>query len=641
MSNTLDQLKIVIEVDTRKLNESLAKAKQAITNTTNVINKQTTIINQSYKKTQTVISNTSNVMANQTNIIKDSFNKTKKSSKDAADEIKKNTSIMERAFKALKVSIAAIGAYLTLRFVKQVTTAIVKTTAHFEQLRVSLKVLTGDVATAGIAFEQMAKFAATTPFALGEVVDMGKRLLSSNVQLQDLNRTMRLLGDLAAGVGKEKLPQILLAFQQVKSAGRLMGTELKQFRDTTINLSQALADELGKDVSQIERLVSAGLISFSDVEKALTRMTSKGGRFYRATEELSQTLGGLWSTTRGEIEMTMEMIGTSITEMIRLKGVLKTINEALSNYNKNRKLAKIEGQEKEIKRFMAIFAWWDKQRGKGAPQMLPSEKQMQETKKRLQVLVSEYKQSGNDIVAFYRTLTTQEQAMMRQLFENVNFLGQTRTEILEKETEAINKQNEVLNAQILRVKKQKVFFEDLEETITISTNKWADNLTDKLMEGQNAFKALGDVALSVINEIAAAALKTNVVTPLIGGVMEAIGISTGTQADKVAGLEGQKRAGGGSVSTKQAYMVGENGPEMFIPNTQGRIVPNSQVKGQSGGSQNVVINQNFNIATGAEINAIDERIRQAAPIISAQAASGVVENIRRGGPMSKLVGVRA
>jgi hypothetical protein len=200
MSNTLDQLKIVIEVDTRKLNDSLAKAKKAITNTTNVINKQTTIINQSYQKTQTVISKTSNVMANQTNIIKDSFNKTKKATRQSAEVIEKQTKKMRKSFDLVTLGVKAFVGYMMVRFVKGVYGSILRTTAHFEQLRVSLKVLTGDVATAGMAFEQMAKFAATTPFTLGEVVNMGKRLISSNVQLQDLNRTMRLLGDLAAGL---------------------------------------------------------------------------------------------------------------------------------------------------------------------------------------------------------------------------------------------------------------------------------------------------------------------------------------------------------------------------------------------------------------------------------------------------------
>ena len=51
------------------------------------------------------------------------------------------------------------------------------------------------------------------------------------------------------------------------------------------------------------------------------------------------------------------------------------------------------------------------------------------------------------------------------------------------------------------------------------------------------------------------------------------------------------RAGGGSVNKDQAYMVGEKGPEMFVPSGSGKIVPNNQM----GGGQPV--NVNFNINT--------------------------------------------
>jgi hypothetical protein len=51
------------------------------------------------------------------------------------------------------------------------------------------------------------------------------------------------------------------------------------------------------------------------------------------------------------------------------------------------------------------------------------------------------------------------------------------------------------------------------------------------------------------------------------------------------------RAGGGSVNKDQAYMVGEKGPEMFVPSGSGKIIPNNQM----GGGQPV--NVNFNIST--------------------------------------------
>ena len=71
---------------------------------------------------------------------------------------------------------------------------------------------------------------------------------------------------------------------------------------------------------------------------------------------------------------------------------------------------------------------------------------------------------------------------------------------------------------------------------------------------------------------------------IIGG-LGAVQIAT------IARQQYQGRAGGGSVNKDQAYMVGEKGPEMFVPSGSGKIVPNNQM----GNGQPV--NVNFNINT--------------------------------------------
>jgi len=57
------------------------------------------------------------------------------------------------------------------------------------------------------------------------------------------------------------------------------------------------------------------------------------------------------------------------------------------------------------------------------------------------------------------------------------------------------------------------------------------------------------------------------------------------------------RAAGGEVTATDSYLVGEKGPEMFVPNTGGTIIPTNQI-GSMGGTTNVT---NYNI------NAIDTK----------------------------------
>jgi hypothetical protein len=53
------------------------------------------------------------------------------------------------------------------------------------------------------------------------------------------------------------------------------------------------------------------------------------------------------------------------------------------------------------------------------------------------------------------------------------------------------------------------------------------------------------------------------------------------------------RATGGNVSSGAPYVVGERGPEIFVPAGSGNIIPNSQLKSSSGNRQiNLVMNVN-------------------------------------------------
>jgi hypothetical protein len=58
------------------------------------------------------------------------------------------------------------------------------------------------------------------------------------------------------------------------------------------------------------------------------------------------------------------------------------------------------------------------------------------------------------------------------------------------------------------------------------------------------------------------------------------------------------KADGGYVAANEPYMVGERGPEMFIPQGSGTIIPNNRMQSGGGGSKTV---NNFTI------NAIDTK----------------------------------
>ena len=133
-------------------------------------------------------------------------------------------------------------------------------------------------------------------------------------------------------------------------------------------------------------------------------------------------------------------------------------------------------------------------------------------------------------------------------------------------------------------------------------------MVDAIEGAINGTKTLGDVARSVFAEIQRSLIRFGVNSLL----------------SSIPGIGGFFRANGGPVSSGKSYMVGERGPEMFVPNAGGRIVPNSDM----GGSTNVVVNVD---ASGSSIEGDEEQGRELGLLISAAVQSEIIQQQRPGG----------
>jgi hypothetical protein len=93
---------------------------------------------------------------------------------------------------------------------------------------------------------------------------------------------------------------------------------------------------------------------------------------------------------------------------------------------------------------------------------------------------------------------------------------------------------------------------------------------------------------------------------IIGTITSALGLGTG--APPIAGA----RAGGGPVMSGSAYLVGENGPEIFTPTSSGHITANDNVSslaGMSGAPRVSITNNNdFRGSDPAAVSAISSRV---------------------------------
>jgi tape measure domain-containing protein len=95
------------------------------------------------------------------------------------------------------------------------------------------------------------------------------------------------------------------------------------------------------------------------------------------------------------------------------------------------------------------------------------------------------------------------------------------------------------------------------------------------------------------------------------------------------GLNLMARANGGPVSSGQTYMVGERGPELFVPGRSGTIVANDKM---GGGNTNVVVNVD---AKGSSVEGDEQGANQLGRVISAAVQSELIKQQRPGGILAR------
>ncbi len=136
-------------------------------------------------------------------------------------------------------------------------------------------------------------------------------------------------------------------------------------------------------------------------------------------------------------------------------------------------------------------------------------------------------------------------------------------ELLKKKVEQMTKQEEI-------AKKINGAFKQIGEDI-------GTGITDALVGAIEGTRTLGEAARSIINDLASSLLR-------LGINMALTGLFGGT---KIGGFLGF--ANGGRPPVGKASIVGERGPEIFVPRTAGTIIPNNQIGG-GGDITNITVN---------------------------------------------------
>ena len=179
--------------------------------------------------------------------------------------------------------------------------------------------------------------------------------------------------------------------------------------------------------------------------------------------------------------------------------------------------------------------------------------------------------------------------------ENMQIQIRTKEQLLEL-LPRIQAREEKINA---LMKEQNKLFDDAGQIL-------ATGFEDAILSGQK----LSEVLRAIGQDLVRLVFSNMITQPLAKGI--------GTF------LSGM-RAEGGPVNAGSPYVVGERGPELFVPSSSGSIVPNGAMGSSGGGSGGVTVN--YNIAAGvsrAELVPILEQERR-------RLKAEIPDMVRRGG----------
>jgi hypothetical protein len=672
------------------------------------------------------------------------------------DKVKKQTEGTGSAFSKLGGKIAgafaAIGAGAAI-------TKLISANATFQKLEASLITFTGSSEAAAAQFAKLQQFAATTPFALDEVVGGFNKLVARG--LEPTIQTFAAFGDIASGTGKS-LDQFVEAvadaavgeFERLKEFGIKASQEGDKVKFTFGGVTTEVKKDSEAILGYLENL-SAAEFAGSTARQADT-LTGAFSNFGDAVDSFAVTIGKsgvndfIVEFTRGLTDIISRMrdataAGLNLTSIIRhglfgksgtdnlkdelertdrIREVLKQIDTAMSNlrteqemsgggFVDTQELERVRQLREELKMLYGVVRANTRGQGFVDPRALgrvgsiasqekaskkPAEdaaKALKEENERIEKLVKET--LGPDLIKRAKDIkqimsivddqffsgkigVEQYEQAMQNLFKSTEKVGEaveevnsalgyaedikaavaelitdndvTRADAYTKKMEFLDSlyfdlglSAEVYDAAVRKLTGSTQSLSEVSDEMTTvnkglmdafssGANQMADSLASALAGMETKLSSFGDFARSIIQQVISMFIRMAIVNRIMNSVF-------GLSGDKalptipIPGMGG--KAGGGRMQAGVPTLVGERGPELFIPSSSGSVLNNMNTKNALGGGAQIVFNQTVNVETGVS-QTVRAEMLSLLPVIKSDTIQAVAEARRRGGSFAAAFG---
>jgi len=186
------------------------------------------------------------------------------------------------------------------------------------------------------------------------------------------------------------------------------------------------------------------------------------------------------------------------------------------------------------------------------------------------------------------------------------------------------------------LKKQAEEAEELKDKFTAIGEEIESSIKNNLKDAITGAKSFGEAMTGVLNRIRDKIIDAQI-DKLIGGFGEAFGKGASGKEKKgiggfLGGLLGGLFANGGRPPVGKASVVGERGPELFVPKVAGTIIPNNQLGG--GGTTNNMITVNVD-ASGSSVQGNGSEADQLGGLIASVVQATIIDEQRAGGLLNR------
>lgn len=174
---------------------------------------------------------------------------------------------------------------------------------------------------------------------------------------------------------------------------------------------------------------------------------------------------------------------------------------------------------------------------------------------------------------------------------------------------------------------QTPLMETFNSSVSTMAQNFSNSLADMLVSGKMNLDSLKDIFKGFVKTMLAKAIELFFINQMMNAIFGGV---SGYVPLPQMNLSG--RASGGNVNSNQPYLVGERGPELFVPSSAGNVMNNANTKSIGGGG--AVVNQTINVNAGVS-QTVRAEMLNLLPSIKQDTLNAVIDSKNRGGSFSK------